>query len=274
MSVARQENGTIQISLSIPWKSIEAEFQAVASEMASSLTIPGFRKGKAPQDKVLSHIPKDTLVEKSLQKLLPKLFTQEITEHKINPAIYPKFELVKAEEGSDWQIMATTCELPEIKLGEYKKAVSGALAAKSLKRELTKDEKEQIAIDTLIDTVKFTLPELIIDEEVNIRLSSLLARIEKLGLNLDSYLASIGKNPNTLRDEYKSQAEKSLRLEILLTKIAQEEKFEPKKEEIDAFLKAAKADPNFGKDTEEEDQITTIKSILIKRKTIDMLSSL
>src|SRR5258706_424878 len=81
-------------------------------------------------------------------------------------------------------------------------------------------EKEQIVLKTLIDNIKVSIPKLLIDDEVNHRLSDLLARIEKLGLNLDSYLASVGKTPQSLREEYERQVKDGVSLELILNKIA------------------------------------------------------
>jgi len=66
--------------------------------------------------KVVEKIPQNQLIETSLGKILPKLFGESIKEHKLKPATYPKFELVKANENEDWQIRAVSCEIPEIDL--------------------------------------------------------------------------------------------------------------------------------------------------------------
>jgi len=285
-TVAKQENGTVQITFTITWKDIEKQFDSIAIELSKTITVPGFRKGKAPLNKVLPLISRETLVEKTLQKMLPKLFSEAIKKHKINPATYPKFELLKAKEGEDWQIRATTCELPEIKLGNYKKKIKESLTTNSIwtpekgddkdkkPEEDSKAKKEQAALETLLKTIKFKVPELLVNQEVDSRIANLIQRIEKLNLNIDSYLSSIKKTPQSLREDYKVEAENTLKLEIILNKIAEKENIFPTKIEIDSFIKAAQGDPNFAKDISKEDQIRLVSSILTKRKVISMLSSL
>jgi len=288
VSVARQEDGEIQLTLVVPWVRLEKEMESQVKEMGKTITVPGFRKGKAPIDRVTAHISKDELVERVLHKILPEMFGKAIEEHKIRPVMYPKFEIVKAEEGEDWQIRAVTCELGEIKLGDYKSQVRGALRAKAIwtpdaakaaasgegKEELTPEEKEQLAIEALLKSVEMKLPEILVNREVESKLAGLLERLEKLGLSLESYLSSTGKTPEQLREEYKDQAERTLKLEIILNKVAEEEKITVGEEEIMSFIKAAKADPNLGDKLDGPEQKRIIGSILRKRKVLDGLAAL
>ena len=114
--IAKSDDGTIQITFTIPYTDINEAQEGVAKEMGKDIEVPGFRKGMAPTSKVIDHVSKQTLLEKTLSKILPKLVAGAINEHKITPALYPKFELVKAVQGEDRQIRAVTCELPKIEL--------------------------------------------------------------------------------------------------------------------------------------------------------------
>lgn len=284
-TIARTGDGTIQITLNVPWVSVELERKKVALEMGKDIEVPGFRKGKAPIERLVKHIPSDQLTEHTLSHLLPKLVSEAITEHKIHPAIYPKLELLKAEEGKDWQVRATTAEIPEIELGEYKRHIKDALSVDAIwtpkkgeeqvkPKEKTKDEKEQLALQALIDNVKADIPGVIVDEEVNARLSQLLERIEKLGLSLESYLASIGKSIPQLREEYKLQAIQALKLDFILSAIGEQEKIEISDKEIDDFINAAKASPEVAKNLSSPEQRSGIRSMLRKRKVVDVISNL
>lgn len=286
-SLAKSDNGTIQITFTIPFSQIKKTREEAGSEIGKDVQVPGFRKGKAPLDKIISQIPENTLIEKTLAKILPKLLAEAINEHKIKPAIYPKFELVKAVEGEDWQVRAVTCELPEINLGDYKKTIAGALRAKAIwtpdsaktvgdksDKKMSKEEKEQEVIKTLLETVKITVPSLLVDEEVNHRLSNLLARLEKLGLTLETYLPSIGKTAETLRAEYEKQAKEVLTLDLILNKIAEKEKIEVSQEQIQETIKASAADPKLAEKLDTPEQRRLIESILKRRAALDSLSAL
>lgn len=285
-TVAKEENGSIQITFTIPFGLIKETQEKVISETAREIEISGFRKGKAPLEKVREKIDKQTLLEKSLQQILPKALGEAITEHKIRPAIYPKFEVLSAKENEDWQIRAVTCEIPEVILGDYRKLITQASKVKSIwtpgmdkseespSAEASRDKKEQKIIKLLLETVKVNVPKLLIDEEVNSRLSNLLARIEKLGLTLEGYLASIGKTPEALREDYGLQAKNSLTLDLILAKIGQEERIEVTPSQIDEALKAAAADPKLYEKLNTPEQKLMIKEILLKRAALDSLIKL
>jgi len=270
--VAKSEDKTIQISFTVPFPLIKKAQDEVLAESAKDTEIPGFRKGKAPLEKVKEKIPADILIQKSLAKILPPALAKAIEEHKIKPAIYPKFELLSAKENENWQIRATTCELPQIILPDYKTKIKEQ-SIKTLK-EPAKEEKEQKAIKILLDLVKVTLPRLLVSEEVDARLSSLLSRIEKLGLSLEGYLQSIGKTPETLRIEYELQAKNTITLELILNEISVIEKIKVEEGEIDGAIKAAAADTKLAENLNTPEQRRLIRSVLSRRKTLDYLASL
>lgn len=282
--VAKSDDGTIQITLSIPFEKIQKAREKAALELGKEIEVPGFRKGKAPIDKVISQASPQTLLEKTLLQILPELFATAVSKNKLKPAIYPKFELIKSDEGENWEVRAQTCELPEIELGEYKKSLKGALSSKKIwtpdkgsekkDTEPTNEEKEQQVIKTLLDTIKVKVPKIIIDEDVNQKLSQLLARLEKLGLTLESYLSSIGKNPETLREDYEKQAQEVAKLDLILARIADQEKITIKKEKVDETIKASSADENLAKNLDTPEQRRYIESVLRKRAVINHLTSL
>lgn len=280
--IAREDNGNIQITFTIPYAVVKNAQDEVIKEFAKTTEIPGFRKGMAPLDKVATKIPQNTLIEHSLSHVLPKALAEAITDNKLQIAIYPKFELISAKDGEAWQIRGVTCELPKVDLDGYKKAVEGALRADSIivpgkeKKEQTREEKENLAIKTLLDTVKLDIPQILIDEEVDSRLSNLLGRLEKLGLALESYLTSIGKKVEDLRVDYTKQAKEAISLDLILTKIAEEEKITVDQKEIEGALEMSQIDPNAKNMNSEEveNKKRLMESILKRRKALDFLINL
>ena len=281
-TLARSDDGTIQITFTIPYSEIKETQDKVVDELKKDIEIPGFRKGNAPKEKVAERIPQNTLLERTLSKILPKLVGDAIKEHKITPVIYPKFELIKAVPDEDWQIRAVTCELPKIDLGDYKKEISGKARADKLwvpgkddkKKEASREEKEQEIINILLDSVKVTIPKVLIEEEVNSRLAKLLERLEKLGLSLDSYLSSIGKTAVVLRQEYEKASNDALAIDLILSEIALQENLSADPKEVDAAVNAAKADPKLAEELDTPERRRFIEVILKRRKALNSLISL
>ena len=94
-----------------------------------------------------------------------------------------------------------------------------------------------------------------------------MARIEKLGLTLESYLASIGKNVETMRADYQNESEKTLKLELILNEIADQEKVKVKEEDINKAMAEIKAADN-------PRQRAAVRSLLRKRAILTLLAGL
>ena len=279
--VARESGGNIQITFSIPYDLIKKAQDETIEEMAKDVEVPGFRKGKAPLNKVAEKIPQNQVIEHALSHLLPSALADAIDANKLKLAIYPKFELISAKEGEVWQIKGVTCELPEVDLGDYKKAVKGANATSAIwtpdkgedakKKEPTKEEKENAVIKALLDSVKLEIPQILIEEEANSRLTNLLARLEKLGLALESYLSSMGKKPEDLRADYATQARDAITLDLALTKVADTENLKVDEKELEAALSMSQAS-NPTEDPQSRRRL--VESILRRRMALDTLLSI
>lgn len=278
--IARETDGNIQITFTIPFSIIQKAQEDTIAEMAKDVDIAGFRKGTAPLSKVREKIPQGTLIEHSLGHILPKALSESVTENKLKIAVYPRFELISAKENEAWQIKGTTCELPEVELGEYKKSVTGALRSDSIivpgkeNKEKTREEKEGLVLKALIDNVKINIPRILIEEEADSRLSSLLARLEKLGLALESYLASINKKAEDLRAEYALQAKDAISIDLILNKIAETEQIKVDEKEVDSAIEMSQASTNKESKEDPESRKRLVESILKRRKALDFLLSL
>src|SRR3989344_1591598 len=268
--VARESDGNVQITFTIPFSAVQKAQDDTVVEMAKDITVQGFRKGMAPLDKVKGKIPVNTLIEHSLSHILPQALSEAIKKHDLKIASYPKYELISAKEGESWQIKALTCELPEIKLPDYKQS----LAKLKLGKSPTREERETAVIKYLVENTRFEIPKVLVDEEVNSRLNSLLARIEKLGLALESYLASLGKNPDTLRAEYEIQARDAIKLELILSRIIEEENVKVDEKELSSALEISQTanKPQEGENLEHKKRV--LESILRKRKALEILANL
>lgn len=283
--VAKESDGTIQITFTIPKEQISENKKKALEELGKNIEVPGFRKGNAPIEKVEEHVAREKLIERTLSAVLPKMLSDALTNEKIAPSVYPKFELVSSPDGEDWQVRAITCVIPIFILGDYKEKIKGLFSSGKIwtpdksqdeqkAKEPTRVEKEQKIIEFLLQSINLTVPKILIDEEVNSRLSQLLSRIEKLGLTLDGYLASIGKNPQSLRLEYHKQSEEAIKIELILEKVGIEEKITVSQTEIDEAIKASSADPKIQENLRTPEQLNLIKTILLRRKALDFLLTL
>jgi FKBP-type peptidyl-prolyl cis-trans isomerase (trigger factor) len=140
-------------------------------------------------------------------------------------------------------------------------------------KELTHEEKEQLAISALISTSKVAIPKILLEEEVNARLAKLLERLERLGLSLDQYLGSISKTAENLRTEYEDQSRQALLLDLALLTLADKEGIKVEDAEINDTIKASAGDPDLAKRLETPEEKSLIRTVLLKKKALEKIVS-
>jgi FKBP-type peptidyl-prolyl cis-trans isomerase (trigger factor) len=272
-ALQKHEDGTIELTITIPWKDVQKTREDVIDEHVKVAELPGFRKGMAPKELVEKSLDQEHIREDILRKLLPQGYLEALKEHKINPVLNPKIHVNKITDGEDWGFTAQTAEAPEITLGDYKDEVKG-LNAKS-KIAVPGKEPETVSFEAiaqaLMKTAKLNIPKVIIDQEVERLLAQTLDEVKRLGLTLDQYLASTGRNTDVLRREYEVKAEADIKLEFVLQKIAQDEGIKVEEKEIDEAIAQSKTDQE-RQNLQENRHL--LSSIIRQQKTLDFLRSL
>ncbi len=132
------------------------------------------------------------------------------------------------------------------------------------------EKKIDDVLKALLETATVEICDLIIDEEVNHMLSRLVDQTGRLGLTVDQYLASIGKDVEALKKEYRETAEKTLKLEFALMEAAKAENIIVEDSEIKTTIDAA-PDEESRKNLANPANQAYIRSILLKNKTIQKL---
>lgn len=271
--LAKQPNGTIQLTISIPWEDYAKTREEVVKATAEKASVPGFRKGKAPKKLVEKQIDEASVQEEVLRKLLPIYYVDAVKEHNINPIMNPKIHVGKLEEGKAWDFTATTCEMPEVVLGDYKDKIKSLTAKSKIivpGKEETPVKFEEI-IQTLLESTTVVIPELIVEQEVDRLLAQMLDEIKKLGLTLDQYLASTNRTPDQVRTEYQKKAESDIKLEFVLQKIAEAEKIVVSDLEVKEAIQKSKS-PQERESLEHNSYM--LANILRQQKTLDFLRNL
>ncbi|HZQ29567.1 MAG TPA: trigger factor [Patescibacteria group bacterium] len=272
-ALQKLEDGTISLTVTIPASRIEETRKEVLKETAQKAEVPGFRKGKAPENLVEEKADEEKIKEEILRKLLPQTYLEAIQENKLNPIVSPQIHVQKLDKDSEWQYTALTCEAPVVDLGNYKEEIK-KLTAKS-KIIVPGKEPTPIAFEeitkVILENVKVNVPKIIIEREVDRLLSQTLDEVKRLGMTLDQYLASTGRSVEALRAEYETRSTNDIKLEFALQKIADEEKINVTDKEIEESIKSAKT-------VEERKNLEAnrylLATIIRQRKTLDFIKSL
>ncbi len=106
-------------------------------------------------------------------------------------------------------------------------------------KELKELEKQRIElIEKLIEKSSFSVPKSLVERELNKMLYEFEANISATGISFDAYLQSIKKTKEDYRKEWREQAEKRVRIQLILDEIARRENIKPFQEEIERETKA------------------------------------
>ena len=272
-------DGTIELTLTISWSDIQATYSAVVDESVANTEIAGFRKGKAPKTMVEENIDKNKIYEETIKRLVPKAYTDAVTQHKLTPIMMPQIDLKSAEEGKDWIVLAKTCQKPTVTLGDYKKAITDLKTSKTKKlyvpgkEEPKADEQKGPTIDEVLTALgsssTVSIPAILTDHEVNHQLSQLVDQTKKLGLSVEQYLASTNRTAESIRAEYAGIAVKNLSLEFILEAIADKDAIQVTDEEITKVLASAKT-PEERQNLESQRYYLT--SLIRRQKTLDAIA--
>lgn len=272
-AIQKLDDGTIKLTITIPQDEVKKTRDTVVEEITKSVSVSGFRKGKAPKKLVEEKIDKDNVREETLKKLLPEAYVEAVNQHKLRPIINPKIHVEKLDEDGDWQFTALTCETPHVDLDSYKENIQKITAKQKIiiPGKEPQEPKLDDIVQALLESVTVAIPNILIDQEVDRLLSQLLNEIKSLGLSLEQYLASTKKTAEALRSEYRKKADSDIKLEFTLQKIATEEKIAVEEKEVEEAIQKAKTD-------EEKKHLTENKyllaSILRQQKTLDFLKNL
>ena len=175
----KHEDGTIELTITIPTNLIEKAKNNVIDEHVKEAVLPGFRKGMAPKNIVEKTINQEHLRKDVLRNLLPERYVEALKEHKITPILNPKIHVDKLEDGKDWTFTAFTAETPQITLGNYKEAVKKITAKSKIivpGKEPTPVSFEEIAKE-LLTASTVIIPKIIINQEVDRLLSQTLDEV-------------------------------------------------------------------------------------------------
>jgi trigger factor len=110
------ENCQIALNIEAEGGELDKSLDEAYRHLVSEISVPGFRKGKAPRAILEQHIGKSHLVQEALQHLIPQLYEQAVQSQKLEPIARPEIEVIQIEPLVFKAIVSLE---PEIKLGNY-----------------------------------------------------------------------------------------------------------------------------------------------------------
>ena len=233
-------------------------------ELGSGSFIPGFEEqleGKvAPVDtEVNVTFPENYQVA----DLAGKAAKFEVTVHDVKEKVLPELTDEFVKEFSK-EAASTVAEYKE-KLKEEIKLEKENLAEKSYSDKV---------ISTAVENAKVSVPEKLVEQEVNSMFEQFTGNLSRQGLSFDLYEQFTGKGEADLKAEMKSDAENKIKTSFVLGEIAEVEKVEVTEADIDAEVKELATMYNMTEEgIKQRISVEDLRGELVIQKTVDFLKA-
>jgi trigger factor len=118
--VERAEHSQVTLKVEVEPERLARATDKAYQRLVQRVTIPGFRKGKAPRKILERAVGTDTLYREALDFVMPDAYREAVKETGIVPYTQPEFEVVELEPEKPLVFKATVPVQPTVKLGDYK----------------------------------------------------------------------------------------------------------------------------------------------------------
>ena len=194
-------------------------------EIGSGKFIPGFEEQiigmKTDEEKDIKvTFPK----EYPAKELAGKEATFKIKLHEIKKKKLPEINDEFAKDASEFDT-----------LEDWKKSIREK--QEKANESKAKYEMEEEAIEAVCNDSKVDIPSGMIETQIDNMEQDVSSRLSYQGMKLDQYLQMVGKTRKEFRDEYKEQAEKQVKTNLVLEAVMKDSKIEVAEEEIEAKIK-------------------------------------
>ena len=232
-------------------------------EIGSNTFIPGFEDqliGKKTGAEVDVNVtfPEEYHAEDLKGK--DALFKVKINEIKVREL--PKLDDDFASEVSEFETLT-----------EFKKSIKKKLQEEMA--EKAKGEMENIIVEKVVENATFELPEAMIEEQMDRQVNDFAQRLQYQGLSLNQYLGYLNTDINAFRENFRTQATKTLSSSLVIEAVMKAEGIETGAEEYELNLVDMAKKYNMELDKLKElisdAEAENMKKDMAMGKTVDML---
>lgn len=110
---------TATFEVEVGQETIEKAMDQAYHKVVRRVSIPGFRKGKAPRAIVERFVGREALLEEALDIVVPEAYNEAVEQSGLDPIDQPKLDIVKMDLGEPLVFKAEVAVKPEVELGQY-----------------------------------------------------------------------------------------------------------------------------------------------------------
>ncbi len=110
----------VRLTVEVPFAELKPSLDTAYKKIAEQVSVPGFRKGKVPPRVIDQRVGRGAVLDEAINTALPDLYTQAITENKIEVVGRPEVEVTEFADGELLKFTAEVDVRPEFDLPEYR----------------------------------------------------------------------------------------------------------------------------------------------------------
>ncbi|MDY5021856.1 MAG: trigger factor [Blautia sp.] len=120
LQVEKLEKNMAKLTIEVSVEDLDKAMQNAYQKAKGRITIPGFRKGKAPRKMIEQMYGKGVFLEDAANALIPQEYSKALSECELEIVSQPQIDVTQLEPGKPFIFTAEVAVKPEVALGEYK----------------------------------------------------------------------------------------------------------------------------------------------------------
>ena len=120
LQVEKLEKNMAKLTIEVSAEELEKAIEKAYQKNKNKITLPGFRKGKAPRKMIEKMYGKEVFYEDAANELIPSAYEKALDECTETIVSQPQIDVVQLEAGKPFIFTAEVALKPEVTLGKYK----------------------------------------------------------------------------------------------------------------------------------------------------------
>ncbi len=109
----------VKITVEVPFADLKPSMDKAYAEVAKSVNIPGFRRGKVPPMVIDQRFGRGAIIQEAFNDSWQSFYGAALTENNLSPLAQPDLEVTKLEDGDLIEFTAEVDVRPEFELPEF-----------------------------------------------------------------------------------------------------------------------------------------------------------